>query len=220
MKENIFDKEKEDVSFELDKIDLSSLVKRLPADAPETTLEHPLTDETPVVSDESSPDYLFDAQADTPEQVISTPIRSGKSPRKQMKKAFIGIISLIAISIAIILLFQLKEDHPKGAPKRITSSKPETYISVGPIISALKSGEKIKITLAINCVSKENRQRIGALDMEIRNRLIWAIQTTEADNLFKTGDYTALREFISKQIIAILPNQTVTEIYFSEFLRF
>jgi flagellar basal body-associated protein FliL len=220
MAENLFDKEKEDPGFELDKIDLSSLVKRLPHEVPEITPEQPSTNGTQGVSDETSLYQPSDTPTEIPELPFSMPVYSGKGPKKLIKRASFGVIALIAVSAAIFLLSGLQEDHPKAAPKRITSPKPETYISIGPIISALKSGEKIKITLDINCVTKEDRQNIRALDNEIRNRVIWATQTTEADNLLKTGDYTSLREFISKQIFAILPSHTVTEIYFSEFLRF
>jgi flagellar basal body-associated protein FliL len=219
MTENLSNKENEDLGFELDKIDLSSLVKRSTQEVPETTPEQPLTNETPGVSDETSPDHSSDAQMHAAEEPLGSQKFSEKRPIKLMKRTLIGIVALIGVSMTIFLLSALRENLPKGAPKRITSPKPETYISIGPIIAVLKSGEKIKITLDINCVTKEDRQKIGALEIEIRNRVIWAIQTTEAHNLMKTADYTSLRDFISKQILAIVPNHTVTEIYFSEFLR-
>lgn len=99
-------------------------------------------------------------------------------------------------------------------------SKPETYVSIGPLISSVDSGDLIRMTLDIGCNKKSYRKKITELDTEIRNRLIWAFQRSEAEKLMAAGDYFALRAYLSESVMEIIPKGTVSEIYISEFLRY
>jgi flagellar basal body-associated protein FliL len=98
--------------------------------------------------------------------------------------------------------------------------KPDTYVSVGPVITSVDSGDLIKMTLDINCSKKSYRKTVRELDSRVRSRIIWALQTPTAAGLLRSGDYMGLRRYLAARVKEVFPKGMVTEIYISQFLRY
>jgi hypothetical protein len=99
-------------------------------------------------------------------------------------------------------------------------SKLDTYVSIGPLISSMDSGDVIRITMDINCAKKSYRKQIADLDTEIRNQIIWSLQKPEAEKFMAEGDYYSLRSFIGNSVMGVIPKGMASEIYMSELLRY
>jgi len=184
-----------DSGFELDKVDVSRLIK--PPTAPPPKKPHKARP-TP--------------QPDAP---VATKTASSKT---QWITA--GACVFVVVMTAIFWIQEGKIKIPLPSFKSDKYSKPDTYISIGPVISSVRSGDLIKMTLDINCVKKSYRQKVADLDSQIRNRVVWALQTPEAEEFLNSGDYLALRGYLIASVMEIIPAGTATEIYISEFLRY
>lgn len=138
----------------------------------------------------------------------------------RMKWAMLASCILLVFVTALMLTVSSNVNIFRWLSDNDDLPRPETYVSIGPLISSVDSGDLIRMTLDIGCNKKSYRKKITELDAEIRNRLVWAFQRAEAEKLMAAGDYFALRAYLSESVMEILPKGTVSEIYMSEFLRY
>jgi flagellar basal body-associated protein FliL len=143
---------------------------------------------------------------------------AGISSKKKLSVLviFILLVSVMAVTFMvfgkmnILLNFSKSKDY----------AKPDTYVSIGPVVSTIDSGDLIRMTLDINCIKKSYRNKVTGLDTEIRNRVIWALQTPQAEKFMASGDYVALRAYLGRNVREVIPDGLVREIYISDLLRF
>lgn len=188
-----------DSGFELDKIDPAKLKK--PAD---------------IFVAKPKPNIPPRMQ---PAHKSNVPVAPKTVPVKT-KLVLAAVCILVVIIMALLLSIGKKYDVPLPFYKTDKFSKPQTYISVGPVLASVKSGDMIKMTLDINCAKKKYHSKIKDMDSKIRNRMVWALQTPKAEQFLDSGDFVSLRAYLSASVMEILPPDAATEIYISEFLRY
>lgn len=196
-----------DSGFELDKIDISRLIKPPTADS---------SQKPPKARPALKTGPAFEA---VPERQPGVPV-SFRSVSSRTKWITAAACVVAVVVTAIFLVWGGKLTIPIPSFKSDQYAKPDTYISVGPVISSVSSGDLIKMTLDINCIKKGYRKQVADMDSKIRNRVVWALQTPEAETLMHSGDYQALRSYLIIKVMEIMPKDTVSEIYISEFLRY
>jgi flagellar basal body-associated protein FliL len=140
-------------------------------------------------------------------------------PRKVTLALMVASIVLV-VGTALLLIYADKIHLDLPFFKSDIHKKPDTYVSVGPVILSVDSGDLIKLTLDINCSKKSYCKTVSSLDSQIRSRAIWALQTPKAAKLLQSNDYVGLRRYLATRIMEIFPKGMVTEIYFSQFLRY
>lgn len=195
----------EDAGFELDKIDISA-IKKPPESSPRPKPAHP-------AKQPSEPGKL------TADKPVPDPMPSTGVSRK-VKLAVVAASVLMVALTATFLVFREQIDLQLPFFQSSETGKPATYISIGPVMTSIDSGDLIKMTLDINCTRKSYKKKIAGLDSQIRNRVVWALQTPKAKYYLQSGDYFGLRKYLSTSVMDVLPENSVKEIYFSEFLRY
>ena len=192
-----------DSGFELDKFDIEKL--RKPA-----SLFAPTPKSSTKVKKKHTPKPTPKHEVPVAPQTVSA--------KTKFLLIFASVVVVATTALLLIVAKNFQIQLPFYKTEKI--SKPETYISVGPVMVSVRNGDQIKITLDINCVKKKYHSKIIGMDSQIRNRVIWALQSPKAEQLLAAGDYIALRAYLSATLMEIVPPDTVSEIYISEFLRY
>lgn len=201
---------KEDTGFELDKIDISA-IKDVSTSSPPPK---------PAAPAKKAPKKKKQA-ADKPERTGPEPGPPPSAGVSRKVKLAVATASILMVAVtAVFLVFREQIDLQLPFFQSSDGGKPATYISVGPVITSIDSGDLIKMTLDINCAKKSYKKKIAGLDSQIRNRVVWALQTPKAQYYMQSGDYFGLRKYLSASVMEVLPENSVKEIYFSEFLRY
>lgn len=129
------------------------------------------------------------------------------------------IVGGVALAAVLMFVFYGNTLNLPFISKKI-SGPPANYLKVGPVTATISNNDIVKMTVEINCKNKKVKNKLKKMDLVIRDRMLNVLNKPDTQKLLKSNDYNAIRSRIKENLIALMPDQAIQDVYFSEFLTY
>lgn len=129
------------------------------------------------------------------------------------------VMGVLILAAVFLLIFEGKDINLPFYSNKASKS-PANYLKVGPVTATIGNNDIIRMTVEINCKNKKIKNKMMQMDSVIRDRMVNVLNKPDTKKLLESNDYNTLRLRMKKDLSALMPDQAIEDIYFSEFLTY
>jgi flagellar basal body-associated protein FliL len=150
--------------------------------------------------------------------------KTPSSPEKKLQDRKTSILILITslsilALIMIVIIFFKQQDLSFTFLQGRTGNPLDNYLRVGPISATLANDDILNLSVDIDCMNDDLKQKLTNKDSLLRDKIVSVITSPDMDELLKKQRYDEIKARI-REGIAEVSDEPVGDVYISDLLRY